>query len=81
MDITERKYKLIEKCMGISTVEEIERAEYFFKHEIEITDFWDDLPEQVQMLIMKSRAQSANDQIIPHDTVIERARKKIMDFK
>ena len=35
MDITERKYRLIEKCMEISTVEEIERAEYFFNHEIE----------------------------------------------
>lgn len=51
MDITERKYRLIQKCMEISTVEEIERAEYFFHREIEANDFWDDLPKQVQELI------------------------------
>lgn len=79
MDITERKYRLIEKCMGISTVEEIERAEYFFKHEIETNDFWDDLPEQVQKLIEKSREQSQKDLVIPHETIIEKARKKIQD--
>lgn len=40
METTERKYMLIERCMGISNVEEIERTEYFFKREIEINDFW-----------------------------------------
>ena len=79
MDITERKYKLIEKCMEISTVEEIERAEYFFKHEIETNDFWDDLPEQVQKLIKKSKEQSRKNLVIPHETVMEKARKKIND--
>ncbi|MEM0519513.1 MULTISPECIES: hypothetical protein [Aequorivita] len=77
MDITERKYRLIQHCMGISTVEEIERAEYFFKHEIETIDFWDNLPEQVQKLVQKSKEQSKNDLVMPHETVIEKARKKI----
>lgn len=77
MDITERKYRLIEKCMGISTVEEVERAEYFFKKEIHSNDFWNDLPDQVQKLIRKSKEQSQKDLIIPHETVMEKARKKI----
>ncbi|MBK5213064.1 MAG: hypothetical protein JJE55_05315 [Flavobacteriaceae bacterium] len=81
MDITERKYKLIEKCMEISTVEEIERAEYFFNHEIETTDFWDDLPEQVKKLIEKSKEQSNKDLVISHDTVMGKARKKIEDTR
>lgn len=77
MDITERKYRLIQKCIEISTVEEIERAEYFFKHEIEANDFWDDLPEQVKKLIEKSKEQSRQDVVISHETVMDKARKKI----
>lgn len=77
MDITERKYRLIEKCMNISTVEEVERAEYFFKHEIETNDFFDDLPEQVQKLIKKSKEESRKNLLIPHETVMEKARNKI----
>ena len=77
MDIIERKYKLIEKCMEISTVEEIEKVEYFFNHEIETTDFWDDLPEQVKDLIAKSKEQSRQDIVMSHETVMEKARKKI----
>ena len=81
MDITERKYKLIQKCMEISTVEEVERAEYFFRHEIDTNDLWDDLPEQVQKLIEKSKAQSSEDMVISHESVIENARKRIQDFQ
>lgn len=75
MDITEGKYKLIEKCMEISTVEEIERAEYFFNHEIETADFWDELPEQVKKLIEKSKEQSRQNMVISHESVMEKARK------
>ncbi|HAV55244.1 MAG TPA: hypothetical protein DCX41_10010 [Aequorivita sp.] len=79
MDITERKYRLIEKCMEISTVEEIERAEYFFNHEIETADFWEDLPEQVRKLIEKSKEQSRQYMVIPHEKVMDKVRKKIED--
>ncbi len=77
MDITERRYKLIEKCMQVSTVEEIERAEYFFNRGIETADFWDDLPEQIKKLIEKSKEQSGQDIVISHGTVMEKARMKI----
>jgi hypothetical protein len=62
MDINERKYKLIEQCIKISTLEDIERAEYFFENKIETSDLWDHLPENVQKLIIKSKAQSAENE-------------------
>lgn len=43
-------------------------------------DFWNDLPEQVQNLILKSREQSALNVVIPHEQVIEKARMKICNY-
>ncbi|MBL4887104.1 MAG: hypothetical protein JKZ03_01295 [Flavobacteriaceae bacterium] len=77
MDISARKYRFIEQVMKIVSEEKLEKLEKFFKKEIEPNskDVWDELPEVAKQLVLKSKKQSADNRIIPHNDIMKKVRK------
>jgi len=77
MDFATRKYRLLEKLMQIGNDEQLQKLERFFKKEITSgEDLWDKLPETAQQLLEKSQQQSANDEVLSHDMVMEKIQEK-----
>lgn len=77
MDFATRKYRLLEKLIQIGSEEQLKKLEGLFKKEIvSEEDVWESLPDTAQQLIEKSQEQSANEEVIPHDMVMEKIKEK-----
>ncbi len=72
MDLVTRKYKLIESFMKIASVEQIEKLENFFKKEIAMDEFEEDL-KQVLDISMK---QIQDKKTFTSDSVVNEAKSK-----
>ncbi len=75
MNIQAKKLEIVQLILKTDKPTLLDLISRILKQE-NITDWWDDLPEPVQRSIEQALEQAERGEIIPHEEVMEKIRKK-----